>query len=324
MNKNETFIFLMDKHRGDIGIILTPEQEKKLYPLSEIEGIWSLGFVPPSQINSYFCLNCDKKFYNNMQVHNMQVPPKVRVSVERFNSGDLNTTVRYHCSDCDKVVYKSLLPSPEGIPEEFIEYDETGEYKRPTVESVNSLLDRIENQAKEGIGESVNQPNYFRDLKTAERWAKKIDYDINPEVENLEKVFRKSYIGKLEQELPLVVSNIMNNVYGFNLVERDHISPYEGAELPKKMHKLFEAIELINPKDIQLNNNILKILELYGRMIYEEKERLSEERRSLEERIYHEENSLVKANKLRNDFIQKVNMSNEQVDEARENPLDSD
>src|SRR3989344_4992859 len=136
---------------------LTPKQEERLknFKWDRTPEIWDTGFINPSQIVSYYCRKCDK-------IH--EDSPKAIISATQISPKDLDTSIMYKCSHCDESIYLGHLPSPNEIPEEFIRFDETGDFKRPTVDSVNSLLARINKQAEEGYGQSIDKPCYRQDL----------------------------------------------------------------------------------------------------------------------------------------------------------------
>lgn len=317
MNSKQT-IRLSYERRGCIIANSTPEQEEILkgFKFNRALELFDIGFITPNQIVSYYCNKCNKTYEN---------APQARVSITMLNLEKKidNVSVAYRCTSCNEFIYLGYLPSPRGIPEEFIEYDETGNYKKPTIESVNSLIDKLRSQAKEGRGHSLEEPGYGQDLETAIRWAEKINYDLSPQITSLAELFKAGYISRLERELPQLITEIKENAYGFNLVETDHITDYEGTGLDERMHQLRETIKLTTPKDAEINKDIVKILELYWEMGYKEKKRLLNKKKNLEERLAQEEEFLVNARRQQSDFIRRVNMPNEQVDEARNSPIDA-
>jgi hypothetical protein len=295
---------------------LTPEQEERVkgFKGDRAPELWDIGFIAPSQVASYHCPKCAKDYAN---------PPKVQVSVSKAGSREIDTSVVYHCSTCNEMVFYGHIQSPKDVPEEFIVYDETGDYKKPTRESVDSLLVRLAQQAKEGRGNSLEKPGSASELETAQRWAGKIGYDINPQIESLTKTYREGYVARLERELPDLVKEIKNRAYGFNLTEVDSISHYEGAGLPEMMNQLSQTILLTTPSNPEVNKDIVRIFELYCKMGHSEKERMLKEKEDLEERLASEEEFLAQARRQQSEFIQKVQMSTEQADEARATPLDT-
>ena len=292
----------------------TPEQVERLkdFKFDRRPELWDTGFFTPSQISSYYCKKCNRTYEDSL---------RVGVSVSKLGSKDLATFATYHCSHCNELVYYGHLSSPDGIPEEFIKFDDTGDYRKPTLDSVNSLLTKINDRAKEGHGSAIDNPDYRDKLETAKRWAEKIGYDINPQVEKIGELFRTSYVSRLERELPNLVAEIKDKSYGFSLAEIDCVSTYEGSGLSEMMLQLFETIKCTTPSNLEINKDIVRIFELYCKMSQSEKERLLEAKKDLEERITQEESFLVDVRKQQGDFIRKANIPNEQVDEARESPL---
>lgn len=299
-----------------ISVKLTPEQEERLKNFRWIKApeMWDTGFISPNQINDYYCKKCNEQY---------TVSPKPLVSVAVIGERELLTSVGYKCTTCENFVYHGNLESPKGIPEEFIAYDETGEYRKPTQDSINSLLDRIKKQANDGQGQSIKQPSYRNELKIAKRWAEKIGYDLQPEVEALTDMFKKGYVARLERELPEIIKDIKEKAHGFNSSGSEEFgcSHYEGTGLSEPMEQLFQTIDLTKPQNPEINADIFRILELYCGMVSSEKEKLVKEKKDLEARLAQEEESLAEARRRQSEFTAKVGLTNEQVDKARETPL---
>jgi hypothetical protein len=299
---------------------LTPEQETRLTCFSFSKGrmpeTFDLGFFHPSQITSYFCKKCDRSYDSES--------PKPMVSVSLAGEEE-HTSLVYVCGHCNGTVYIGYLPSARGVPEEFIERDETGDYKRPTQDSVNSLLAKLNEQAEMGRGDALNKPHYHHELDIAVRWARKIAYDISKNLRELEETFRRGYVARLERELPALVSEIKDKSHGFSLVGIDSggITPYEGEGLDWRMDQLFQTLELTKPSDPEINKDVYRILELYWKMSYDEREKLAVQKADLEKRIAEESDILNNVRRKQGEFVAKVGMTNAQVDEARNNPLDT-
>jgi hypothetical protein len=68
---------------------------------------------------------------------------------------------------------------------------------------------------------------------------------------------------------------------------------------------------------------VYRILELYWKMSYDEREKLAVQKADLEKRIAEESDILNNVRRKQGEFVAKVGMTNAQVDEARNNPLDT-
>ncbi len=246
---------------GVLNVYLSPEQERVFEKLDirNRESMFNLGFIAPKQVADYHCIKCNETFDEH---------PSAEIYIEQVGGGELTTSVFYRCGHCSEIVHYDYLKTPENIPVEFIKLDKTGDFKSPTKKSIDDLLIKVLNMAKNGEGGDMNQQTYFGNLEVAQRWADKIDYDISPNVNELGEVFRVNYVKKLESELPELVGEIAEMDYGFSLDGEDDCgcTHYEGTGLSSKMDRLFETLEVVTPQNTETNREIIRIFEAYCRM----------------------------------------------------------
>ncbi|MEA3329833.1 MAG: hypothetical protein U9Q06_03760 [Nanoarchaeota archaeon] len=298
---------------GTLYVNLTPEQKGKIQNLEgKTPSIWDVGFVHPNQISSYFCARC-----NLTCLHSPNTKGFIELDIPNNPVGSIS----YYC-DKGHLIHYSFLPTPEEIPVEFIEFDETGDYKIPTIDSVDSLLIKIEEQARKGRGNKIDNPSHKNRLEVANRLAGKIDYDVSKRVKEINEIFRGAYVRNLESQLPRLVEEIIENSYEFSLDEMDGFTHYE-VSLAEKVNELFETVKLITPTEPELNQKIVRILDAYWMMHDTKRKRLVEEKKQLEDRVDSFEENLIEIRRNQSKFIRRVKLTNEQVQKARDNPLES-
>jgi hypothetical protein len=237
---------------GSVDFLLTKEQSKS----PDFKGdLFNIGFIPPERIQSYSCAKCEREYEH---------APGIEVIVTEFARGPV-PSVNYICSECKGIIGFQYLGSPEGIDAKYIVFDETGDFKTPTVEAIEEQLKLAMEDAKEGYG-NLDEGGYERSLKQAIKWSEKIGHYIPEEtIRGIEDTHRDSYLRAFERDLPELIESIKSHSYAFFDTGQDgEISAYEGTGLYEEMDALFEALPLIDlPDDVELKQDILRILEAY-------------------------------------------------------------
>lgn len=308
--------------RGILEVNLTEEQSNKYneilksqyyfpkYPFTHFD-----FFLIPEQIHSYHCNNCDKEY---------STPPKVTVNIPNIKVRDGDVGVIYLCNTCNEHLINFYLKLEElgKIPEEFIEFDATGDYKKPTPESIDDLFKKIEAQAESGSGCGLNHPGYLRDLEIMLRWAEKIGYSLDGEkLKGLEETYRASYLREFQKSLPEMVESILDQDYAFSITNEDGVSfsRYEGAGLSDNVPLLLEALPFLTIDDLNLRIGLVRILNLHNKMFSEEVKRLTREKEEvitkLEERITSCQRDLEESDQIRTGFLTKYGLTQESIEE---------
>jgi len=239
----------------ELTIKLTPEQEKSL-AADPHEDIYSINFFHPEQVLSYFCDKCNEAIQGNP---GMQAYIRLRRDLKRQVADIL-----CKCKKCDNTFYMGLAENPAQIPAELIVIDETGDYKKPTPESIEERLKQAEDRAKDAFLDSDG-------INVCRRWAEKIGYKLDEErIKKLEPIQREAYLRNFEKNLPDLVEEIRKDSYAFMLgtsASDEECSMFEGTGLAEQVDKLLENLPHINlPEDKKLREKILKILFQYRKM----------------------------------------------------------
>lgn len=313
---------VLHENNRKISVNLTNEQRKSLDEYTkkwkrEKPSLWSIGFLEPVQINSYFCNICQKT-YEDKPIAKVCIPAN-----KDWDTGEVkirSATVGYHCSHCDEFVFIAILdPQRAGeIPEKYIVDDETGDYKKPTPESIEKLFKKIEKQAKEEYGQRIDLPPYFSNLDMLNRWGSKIGHKLDQErIDKLNSEWRERYIKELEEDLYELIEEIKQKSHDFT---PEFI--YEG-DLIVHIEKLEETLKYTDlPKDVKLKQNILRILYAYEKMYISTEERLlekkEEENKKLDEEIHEAESDRMDIRRKIWDFLDKAKLTSKQIEKAKD------
>ncbi len=302
---------------GLVNILITEEQDSN--PEFREKGAqWYIGFLPESQVLSYFCKKCDRHYENS---------PEINVYIHRHGTRDSNTgtEVSYKCTGCNKLLHSEHLESPEGIDPKYIAFDETGDWKRPAPEDIEAQLSRARLSAENGEGNNMRKGHYRKPLEQALHWAGKISYKIPRQtVKELRTAFRNAYLRNMERELPTWVNTIKQKAYGFSSMEPDDsgLSAFEGTGLYEDFEPFYEALPHINiPDDPKLKMDIVRILDAYKKMFQDSTDKLEEQRRELEKRADAAIGEAIEINFRTNMFIDRAGMTASHIAEARRDPL---
>lgn len=274
-------------------------------------------FLRLEQIPSYHCNNCDKEY---------PTPPKVTVSIPNLKVRDsIDVGVIYLCDTCNEPLIHFYLKLEElgKIPEEFIEFDATGDYKKPTLESIDDLFKAIEAQAESGSGWGLKHLGYQRGLEIMSHWAEKINYALDSErLKRLETTYVASYLREFQKDLPRMVGCILEQDYAFSMdTDEDGISfsHYEGAGLDNEISLVLEALPFLSIDDQNLRVDIVRILNLHNKMFSDEVKRLTLKKEEvvtkLEERITSCQRDLEESDQIRTGFLTKYGLTQESVEE---------
>lgn len=268
------------------------------------------GFILPENIHSYYCDKCEI-------IHNQS--PSVKVSVR-----DKGATVGYRCCACDRQVYVRYLSSAEGIDPKYIVFDETGDFKPPTPEDIESMLKRAKESAEKGEG-SFETGGYTYPFEQALRWAGKIGYEIPAGlVEELKQNHRKAYLDNFTAELPAKIEAINKIAYGFSLEEiGGAFSDFYGTGLGILVDELYETLPHISlPEDPEVKEGILRILFAYKDMCAEELDATEKMEEEIKKHIENQRKGINDTNTYIMEYITQAGLTLEQVENTRKTPLD--
>lgn len=290
---------------------LTPEQEKKLQEDPKND-IYSIHFFHPKQVISYFCDECENTFQEEPKIEAYIRPEKI--SRERPHAV---ASLLYKCKNCDKTFYiGTIIDNLKEIPLEFIKFDGTGDYKKPTPESIEELLAEVEEAARAGYKNDEQ-------IATCRHWAEKINYILDEErIKNIGVIQRETYLKNFEKTLPELIETIKQNSYAFDISNNTdaECSMYEGTGLAGDMEHLLENLQHINlPEDEKIKEDILKILFLYRRMHDNNMTRIINEKQEAEKRFNEHiramQNISRKTTHLISQYCEKAGIDKEKTDQ---------
>ena len=266
--------------------------------------------ITPADITMYRCKKCDKT-YNEK--------PKVGVGISGIGTRkDRFVTARYDCTHCGECVFVTPIHSAEGIPAELIEFDATGNYKRPTPEAIEELFGRMEKAASEGV-------SFDELIETAKTWATKIAYTLPKDrIKQMQERRREVYLGNLEKALPQILDEIEERDYAWSIkmCEDDECTPYEGNGLDSRMRALLGLLSAGRiPQDSRMKKQILDALFRYEGMFRSRKRELQDEKKGLEKAIAEAEGDIVAARGLRHKFVDAAKLTREEISEVKDSVL---
>lgn len=298
---------------SSITLMLTPEQNEEYKANKDKDSpLFYLGFIPPNQIISYSCEKCGKS----------EGAVNVRISITQLSKDP----VAYVCYECEKghsVYHYMTTKDLDIIPVDLIEWDDTGDYKTPTPESIEKLMEKIELNALAGTYTGLESCiEHLHDLKIARKWAEKIGYEINQErLDNLETTRKKSYIKNFNKNLPKFLRNIKEYYsHAFSLIEINGYSIYESRGLGEILGELFEMLPHLNITKFtdETKIDIIRILHLYHLMHVEKKNSLQEEKEELEKKINELEAEIIGSRSFVIEYERKFELTKEQRNKAEE------
>ena len=157
-----------------------------------------VGYIAPENIRGYYCNGCGEDVTFHIDV------PKIEAEV--VPAGKLSQMgIKYSCASCNtELDYVRLHREEEfsRVPEELIIYDGTGNYKKPTIESIEALFGEISNEANEGNG-SYDHPDYGEKFDILGRCCEKIGYVIDEErLNEVEDRRKEAFLERFVKELP--------------------------------------------------------------------------------------------------------------------------
>ncbi|MBW2968994.1 hypothetical protein KY314_02665 [Candidatus Woesearchaeota archaeon] len=305
--KTHDFYQGSEESKRGIKVILTPEQEKILE--SEKTGFFDIGFITPKQIVSYTCDKCENNFEES---------PKAKVYITFLGKAS-RVHAGYMCNHCDEYVFTGHLESGNKVPAEFIVLDETGDFKKPTPESIEELFEKISETAKKGQG-NTDHPGY--DLKVLNLWCEKIGYTIDKQrFKELEATWKQAYIQKSAKYLPELVDDIINyQRYSFNhnpLDDTDGMD-WSHSSLPGQLDELFDVLSVVTlPDDIELKSKIVQIMKLYEQMYDNAIDKVKDRQSELDKILANLEKNSVQAQKTTARFVAKAGLTFEQAAKMR-------
>lgn len=304
------YFSLDDARERGIEIALTPEQESKIGSKDK-PSLFNVGFVSPEQIESYNCKECKSSFEESLN-------PRIYIRLDMMPEA---MAMHFNCNRCGNLVFYSFIKSREGIPVEFIVEDETGNFKKPTIDSIEDLFQKIKQEAEEGNAQHMGSPSYVRELKILSAWCKKIGYDIDPErISNLKLVWKQKYLEKFKENLPELVDEILTTSrFGFHYVLADEEEPgFFDSPNAERVSYLFKNLPLINlPDDPELKMRILEIYYLFEEMWGDAKAEVKEKISGLEKMLASVDESLSNAAKNSAEFASRANFTFEQSNNIR-------
>jgi len=287
-------------------VLLTNKQARDPGFLENNSTQWDIGFIHPKRIPSYYCNKCGE---------DIDKPPKIEVVISQMAGDQLSTAVVYTCTECKEFINHVHIKSPKGINPKFIRFDETGDYKIPTTEDVETRVEMALKHATEA-------KSYRDDLELALRWGKKISHKIPmSRIKGIMRTYWSSHLRELEEGLPGLVEEIKKHSYGFNTVtsEPGETTAFEGTG----MYEMFERLEetLLHtelPDDVGLNQDILRILVSYKTMFQRSVANYEEHKRQIDECIAAEENNVAEAENKIVRFLNKAKLTESHKNEAME------
>lgn len=310
-----------DSRDNTIRIKLTQEQEEKLreskdfvhYALDEI------SFFHPNQVTSYYCGNCHQSFSEAPGID-----AYIRLECILKNKPQAVANLLCKCKHCDKTLHMStILDGLEKIPADFILIDETGDYKKPTPESIEERLKQAEDRAKDAFLDSDG-------INVCRRWAEKIGYKLDEErIKKLEPIQREAYLRNFEKNLPDLIEEIRKDSYAFKLgasAGDEECSMFEGTGLAEQVDKLLENLPHINlPEDKKLREKILKILFQYRKMYDNAIEQTINEKAEMEKKFNEDiqscQNVSRKTTHLITQYCERAGIGKETLDKIADDAI---
>jgi len=322
---------VMDYKDNHLRVNLNIEQQERyteilsLYPADDSLRFYNfLFFLMPEQILSYYCGKCNKDY---------QGYPKINVVIRDIKirgDEDRDAHIGYLCNTCGTGVMAYPLRNAElvKIPEEFITFDATGDYKRPTPKSIDDLFREIESEALTGEGGGLKYPDYSKDIEIMLHWAEKIQFPINKgRLRRLDETYARNYLIRFRENLPNLLGKILDKGIGFSLHydDGDECTPYEGFGLMDEVPSLLEALPNLTVEDPLLRKRILRILNLYESMYVDHADDLifkkEELLKDLNKRISNTRRGLRESKRIKLNFLSKHNQTEEEINKWKE-PMD--
>jgi len=264
--------------------------------------VFDEGFIEYTKIVSYHCSKCNKD-YNEA--------PKIEVYIPLL-SLMVKGSALYKCNNCNEFVCGSFLTNVDGIDPKFIKFDATGDYKKPTPESIELLLDKIEDEVKSGVG-LLDNGNYRKNLSMAETWANKIGYNVDKKrIKRFHKEYKRFYI---EKNFETLVNELHKQKFKFDITT-DEETIREGfcSMFSMISEEFYELSKILSHKSVPdklkndgLKEKIVDIFTWYKDMYKTEIRNVKREKNKMDNKINKLKNRFNNANRLNKEIIKKLN-----------------
>jgi len=294
---------------------LSPDEAKVL--LRNIEGeVYDLsnkGFIDPSKITKYHC-DCGEH----------EGAPKLLVRVTK-SILDPDVQTAYRCRECDSFVYISnSSPDPKNVDPKFITFDETGDFVKPTPDSIEQHLQKALDSAREGHGDGIKIKDfsfYKKDLEYAWKWAKKTGYEIpRSRIREIRRAYQGAHLKNFTENLPQLIDELLKKKDCFSLWEsegHEDMSIWEGIGMYEKFGPLLETLPHIKlPDDPVLKRKIYDVMMLYKGMFDEEANRPEREAKALlEKAVKQRKDNLVLEGEIQS-LLKQANITTKDLERA--------
>lgn len=256
---------LKSSHTGSIYVRLSQDELKLLDPIGD--GYYSqrnLDFVDASRIEKYECNNCNAYHKG---------APGIYIEIDKDPTDDLKLNdgiigeAIYKCNECDKAVHINYIRKTDKFDVKLIRRDESGEYVKPTVEAIESELEKALKIAEEGVGRDLESAPYDSRQRVAERWARKIGHTIPAErLTALEETYQKAWLADYEANFGERLSDLEERCY-FSLEEDEtaHFTPFDTS--CERFMAFFNALPKLKiPDNQRIKERVCALLNSYQEM----------------------------------------------------------
>ena len=264
--------------------------------------VFDEGFIDDTKIVSYHCSKCNKDYSE---------APKIEIYIPKFGL-TIKGNALYKCNICNEIIGGNYLIKLDGIDTKFIKFDATGDYKKPTQESIELLLSKIEGEVKSGGG-SLDNGNYRQNLSIAETWASKIGYDIDKKrIKKFHKEYKRFY---MENNIETLVNMLYEQKSKFDITTYEELTQecfYSRFGMISE--EFYELSKILSHKSVpdKLKNNGLKekimdIFTWYIDMYKTEIKNVKREKNKMDNKINKLKNHFNNANRFNKEIIKKLN-----------------
>jgi hypothetical protein len=209
----------------------------------------SVGYVDPDAIDAYFCHNC-QEYHFDAPIVEVEIG-RVGSILARFNKiGWYNIT----CSHCNELIHGGTVIEGDNPNLAYIKQDFSGDFIKPTPESIEEMLRRAEEVAIRGELDPDN-------LEIIKKFAAKISYPLDGErVKRIESADDKVRIDRYVVELPETVRCMVEEIKDdYDCLFMDENQKEQIAEFLENLPRIQDRL----PTNPEFRENLTFVLECY-------------------------------------------------------------
>jgi hypothetical protein len=279
-------------HHSSLDVTLTGKQ-KRIAGTSTLADFWKVGFVEPEKVNSYVCKKCGP----------VSKQPKVELVI-KGNVEQQGGLATYFCLQCKDPVALGMIPKRllKEVNPEYIVFDETGEFRAPTVSDIDGALSRAEAAARE-------RDDYQTHLQLAQNWAYQIDHQIPPPlIDELAATYHGAQVAYVGENLVNIIATVL---------EEPPILGMENGEVTGPAAEEYELLmsalpDLEIPDDALIRERLLEILRITETLRRDRATGLGVRSRELDGQVRNSLTDLESATNVRQQFELDYHTSEEQ------------